>query len=152
MRAQVSEHFSRLGPRFKDLSDGLYIILRAQVRNWFRSPSGVKISWLTCFQGSVKLVALPKRQKGLPKPTRKPVTLDSTNAARALNNGDYDLASHWFPCREIITAALDECNKGSWVFAKSPITVSRACAQYFYADSSKFPGQPYHRSNRRDPR
>ncbi|KAJ7616168.1 hypothetical protein DFH06DRAFT_1239316 [Mycena polygramma] len=72
--------------------------------------------------GSVKLVALPKRQKGVPKPTRKSVALSSTNAAQALNKGDYDLASQWFPCREIITAALDECERGSWVFVKSPIT------------------------------
>ncbi|KAJ7653590.1 hypothetical protein DFH06DRAFT_1417140 [Mycena polygramma] len=72
--------------------------------------------------GSVKLVAWPKRQKGVPKPTCKSVALSSTNAAQALNKGDYDLASQWFPCREIITAALDECERGSWVFVKSPIT------------------------------
>ncbi|KAJ7477986.1 hypothetical protein B0H11DRAFT_2424571 [Mycena galericulata] len=54
--------------------------------------------------GAVKLVPLPKRQKG------------------ALNAGNYDLSSSWFPCRQVISASLDECSNGSWVFVKSPIT------------------------------
>jgi hypothetical protein len=41
-----------------------------------------------------------------------------------VNAGDYDLTSAWFPCRQVISAALDECKVGSWVFVKSPLTVS----------------------------
>ncbi|KAJ7136616.1 hypothetical protein C8R44DRAFT_828518 [Mycena epipterygia] len=71
--------------------------------------------------GSVKLVSLPKRQKGAPKPIRSAVKLSSTHASLALNAGDYDMESSWFPCRQVIAASLDECKKGSWVFVKSPI-------------------------------
>ncbi|KAJ6632334.1 hypothetical protein B0H10DRAFT_1901754 [Mycena sp. CBHHK59/15] len=72
--------------------------------------------------GSVKLVPLPKRQKGVPKPTRSAVMMSSTHALQALNTGNYDMASPWFACRQVIAASLDECINGSWVFAKSPIT------------------------------
>ncbi|KAJ7476349.1 hypothetical protein B0H11DRAFT_1727263 [Mycena galericulata] len=72
--------------------------------------------------GTVKLVSLPKRQKGVPKPIRSSVVMGSTHASQALNAGNYDLSSSWFPCHQVISASLDECNNGSWVFAKSPIT------------------------------
>ncbi|KAJ6615078.1 hypothetical protein B0H10DRAFT_1950204 [Mycena sp. CBHHK59/15] len=72
--------------------------------------------------GSVKLIPLPKRQKGVPKPTRPAVMMSSTHALQALNTGNYDMASPWFACRQVIAASLDECINGSWVFAKSPIT------------------------------
>ncbi|KAJ7202121.1 hypothetical protein GGX14DRAFT_571015 [Mycena pura] len=72
--------------------------------------------------GSVKPVALPKRKKGEPRPVRSTVTLGSTGAQHALNAGDYNMESTWFPCRQVISAAHDECKIGSWVFVKSPIT------------------------------
>ncbi|KAJ7820467.1 hypothetical protein B0H14DRAFT_3735670 [Mycena olivaceomarginata] len=73
--------------------------------------------------GAVKpAVTLPKRQKGLPRPVRSAITLGSTDAKHAVNAGDYDLTSAWFPCRQVISAALDECKVGSWVFVKSPLT------------------------------
>ncbi|KAJ7209175.1 hypothetical protein GGX14DRAFT_566353 [Mycena pura] len=72
--------------------------------------------------GAVKPVTLPKRQKGLPRPVRSPITLGSTDAKYAVNAGDYDLTSAWFPCRQVISAALDECKVGSWVFVKSSVT------------------------------
>ncbi|KAJ7854678.1 hypothetical protein B0H14DRAFT_3085480 [Mycena olivaceomarginata] len=71
--------------------------------------------------GAVKPVALPKRQKGVPRPVRATITLGSTDARHALNAGNYDLTSTWFPCRQVISAALDECKIESWVFVKSPI-------------------------------
>ncbi|KAJ7021232.1 hypothetical protein C8F04DRAFT_1273994 [Mycena alexandri] len=72
--------------------------------------------------GSVKLVPLPKRKKGVPRPVRSAVTLSSTRASQALNSRAYDLSSQWFLCRAVIAASLDECKKDSWVFVKSPIT------------------------------
>ncbi|KAJ7822982.1 hypothetical protein B0H14DRAFT_3146177 [Mycena olivaceomarginata] len=72
--------------------------------------------------GAVKPVALPKRQKGVPRPVRAGITLGSTDARHALNAGDYNLTSTWFACRQVISAALDECKIGSWVFVRSPIT------------------------------
>lgn len=69
-------------------------------------------------------MSLPKREKGSARPIRKPITLRSTNASKALNNGGYDMSSSWFSCREIIASSLDKCKKGSWVFVKSPITVN----------------------------
>ncbi|KAJ7635914.1 hypothetical protein B0H17DRAFT_1149590 [Mycena rosella] len=73
--------------------------------------------------GSVKLIPLPKRQKGVPRPTRSALMLRSTRASQAQNVGKYDMASSWFACRQVISASLDECKTGSWVFAKSPITI-----------------------------
>ncbi|KAJ7871647.1 hypothetical protein B0H14DRAFT_2570659 [Mycena olivaceomarginata] len=43
------------------------------------------------------------------------------DAKHAVNAGDHDLTSAWFPCRQVISAALDECKVGSWVFVKSTI-------------------------------
>ncbi|KAJ7035837.1 hypothetical protein C8F04DRAFT_1340815 [Mycena alexandri] len=72
--------------------------------------------------GSTKLVPLPKRKKGVPRPVRSAIYLGSTHASQALNSGAYDLSSRWFLCRAVIAASLDECKKDSWVFVKSPIT------------------------------
>ncbi|KAJ7715958.1 hypothetical protein B0H16DRAFT_1667025 [Mycena metata] len=72
--------------------------------------------------GSTKLVPLPKRKKGVPRPIRSAISLGSTHASQALNSGAYDLSSRWFLCRAVIAASLDECKKDSWVFVKSPIT------------------------------
>ncbi|KAJ7503663.1 hypothetical protein B0H11DRAFT_2222291 [Mycena galericulata] len=71
--------------------------------------------------GSVKLMPLPKRGKGGPAPRLSQVLLSATNAVQALNCATYDMMTQWFECKHVIAASLDECKKGSWVFAKSPL-------------------------------
>lgn len=83
----------------------------------------MKWIYIPGFLGTVKLIALPKRQKGAPAPGRSTVLMSSTHASQALNAGTYDMTSSWFVCRQVISTALDECSCGSWVFVKSPITV-----------------------------
>ncbi|KAJ7794953.1 hypothetical protein B0H13DRAFT_2245509 [Mycena leptocephala] len=74
--------------------------------------------------GSAKLVPLPKRQKGVPKPIRSAIPLSSTHASQALNSGEYDMSSRWFPCHEVTAASLDECENGSWVFASHLLQIN----------------------------
>ncbi|KAJ7021121.1 hypothetical protein C8F04DRAFT_1213895 [Mycena alexandri] len=77
------------------------------------------ISFFVC---SVKPVPLPKRVKGAPQPKALTIKLNATHASQALNCGSYDMSATWYPCRQLISASLDECKKASWVFAKSPLT------------------------------
>ncbi|KAJ7215095.1 hypothetical protein B0H12DRAFT_961151, partial [Mycena haematopus] len=51
--------------------------------------------------------------------TRSAELLKTTNAARALNFGEYSGNSEWMRCKTIISESLDECFVGSWVFAHS---------------------------------
>ncbi|KAF8183515.1 hypothetical protein K438DRAFT_2163867, partial [Mycena galopus ATCC 62051] len=51
--------------------------------------------------------------------TRLVELLKATNAARALNFGQYDADSEWMRCKTIVSESLDECTVGTWVFAKS---------------------------------
>ncbi|KAJ7205461.1 hypothetical protein GGX14DRAFT_644635 [Mycena pura] len=88
---------------------------------WWPTPEGWTIHNPPA-PGSVKPVALPKRKKGEPRPVRSTVTLSSRGAQEALNAGDYNMESIWFPCRQVISAAHDECKIGSWVFVESPLT------------------------------
>ncbi|KAJ6626610.1 hypothetical protein B0H10DRAFT_1941631 [Mycena sp. CBHHK59/15] len=64
--------------------------------------------------GSVKLVPLPKRRPGFLKPKLAHILMNATNAAKALNCTSFDMSTSWYPCRQVITASLDECSKGSW--------------------------------------
>ncbi|KAJ6584218.1 hypothetical protein B0H10DRAFT_2168096 [Mycena sp. CBHHK59/15] len=72
--------------------------------------------------GSVKLVPLPERRPGFPKPKLAHILMNATNAAKALNCTSFDMSTSWYPCRQVIDASLNECSKGSWVFAKSLLT------------------------------
>ncbi|KAJ7471635.1 hypothetical protein B0H11DRAFT_1867347 [Mycena galericulata] len=45
--------------------------------------------------------------------------LASTSAARANNYGLYPAESTWFKCHHVVSASLDHCFIGSWVFAES---------------------------------
>ncbi|KAJ7726809.1 hypothetical protein DFH07DRAFT_945958, partial [Mycena maculata] len=53
--------------------------------------------------GSVKLVPLPKRQRGVPKPIRCSLVMQSTHASQALNSGSYDVLI----LSELITGRID---------------------------------------------
>jgi hypothetical protein len=83
----------------------------------------------------VKLVPLPKRKKGSPAPQLIRVQLSATHAAQALNSANYDMSTTWFPCKQVISASLDECKIASWVFAKSPLTVYYFPCSRFASDS-----------------
>ncbi|KAJ6543803.1 hypothetical protein B0H10DRAFT_1673200, partial [Mycena sp. CBHHK59/15] len=72
--------------------------------------------------GSVKLMPLPRRQKGAPTSQLNQIVLSATHASKALNSANYEMGSRWFTCKQVIAASLDECKKASWVFAKSPLT------------------------------
>jgi hypothetical protein len=51
--------------------------------------------------------------------TRPFELLKTTNAARALNFGEYSGDSKWMRCKTVVSESLDECFVGTWVFAKS---------------------------------
>ncbi|KAJ7294000.1 hypothetical protein C8J57DRAFT_1704630 [Mycena rebaudengoi] len=72
--------------------------------------------------GSIKLLPLPTKKSGDSRPKALQVPLRSTQARAALNSADYDMDLSWFQCKKVVAAALDDCIKGSWVFAKSPLT------------------------------
>ncbi|KAJ7749818.1 hypothetical protein DFH07DRAFT_746516, partial [Mycena maculata] len=72
--------------------------------------------------GSVKLMPLLKKQKGVERPQLSSILLSATHAAQALNCATYDMKTAWLQCKQVIAVSLDECRKGSWVFAKSPLT------------------------------
>ncbi|KAJ6627643.1 hypothetical protein B0H10DRAFT_1706827, partial [Mycena sp. CBHHK59/15] len=77
--------------------------------------------------GSVKLMPLPRRQKGAPTSQLNQIVLSATHASKALNSANYEMGSRWFTCKQVIAASLDECKKASWVFAKSPLTPVHNC-------------------------
>ncbi|KAJ7866405.1 hypothetical protein B0H14DRAFT_2504339 [Mycena olivaceomarginata] len=66
--------------------------------------------------GDIKLVSLERGQKD-----RVSHSLESTNAARAVNYGLYSPRSMWRKCKFVVSESLDECFIDSWVFAKSPM-------------------------------
>ncbi|KAJ6619148.1 hypothetical protein B0H10DRAFT_1744510, partial [Mycena sp. CBHHK59/15] len=45
--------------------------------------------------------------------------LKTTNAAHALNFGEYSGNSEWMRCKTVVSESLDECFVGTWVFANS---------------------------------
>ncbi|KAJ7806807.1 hypothetical protein B0H14DRAFT_3767439 [Mycena olivaceomarginata] len=47
--------------------------------------------------------------------TRPVELLKSTNAARALNFGEYSGNSEWMRCKTVISESLDECFVGTWI-------------------------------------
>jgi hypothetical protein len=51
--------------------------------------------------------------------TRPVELLKTTNAARALNFGDYNGNSEWMRCKTVVSESLDECFIGTWIFASS---------------------------------
>ncbi|KAJ7868066.1 hypothetical protein B0H14DRAFT_2572558 [Mycena olivaceomarginata] len=51
--------------------------------------------------------------------TRPVELLKTTNAARALNFGDYNGNSEWMRCKTVVSESLDECFIGTWIFANS---------------------------------
>ncbi|KAF7377204.1 hypothetical protein MSAN_00140100 [Mycena sanguinolenta] len=65
-------------------------------------------------QGETKLAPL---KRGVP--LRPVELLKNTNAARALNFGEYSGDSEWMRCKTVVCESLDECSVGTWVFAKS---------------------------------
>ncbi|KAJ7899552.1 hypothetical protein B0H14DRAFT_3779541 [Mycena olivaceomarginata] len=64
--------------------------------------------------GETKLVSLKRGIR-----TRPIELLKATNAARALNFGQYSGDSEWMRCKTVVSESLDECSVGTWVFAKS---------------------------------
>ncbi|KAJ7330337.1 hypothetical protein DFH08DRAFT_815254 [Mycena albidolilacea] len=83
-------------------------------------PSGADQKWINSLDGlkkrDIKLVSLERGQKD-----RVSHSLESTNAAHAVNYGLYPLRSMWRRCKFVVSESLDECFIDSWVFAKSPM-------------------------------
>lgn len=68
--------------------------------------------------GSYKLAAIPKHQS-----KRLTSQLRDTRALNALNASQYDMTSMWTICRSVASNAQDHCFRGTWVCARSPISV-----------------------------
>ncbi|KAJ7904831.1 hypothetical protein B0H13DRAFT_2510580 [Mycena leptocephala] len=70
---------------------------------------------------SVTLAPIPviKGQRG--RPTRKAITLRSTQASLAFNCGDYDLDSRWYKCKNTVVQSQEVCDIHSWVVSSSPV-------------------------------
>ncbi|KAJ7502054.1 hypothetical protein B0H11DRAFT_1855007 [Mycena galericulata] len=64
--------------------------------------------------GDAKLLPVPRGES-----QRVGHQLASTSAARANNYGLYSAESTWFKCHHVVSASLDHCFIGSWVFAES---------------------------------
>ncbi|KAJ6631589.1 hypothetical protein B0H10DRAFT_2159828 [Mycena sp. CBHHK59/15] len=64
--------------------------------------------------GNTKLAPLKRGVR-----TRPVELLKTTNAARALNFGEYSSNSEWMRCKTVVSESLDECFVGTWVFANS---------------------------------
>ncbi|KAJ7062953.1 hypothetical protein C8F01DRAFT_1082526 [Mycena amicta] len=64
--------------------------------------------------GDIKLVPLRRGVK-----LRVLRQLSATSAVQAVNYGDYSNRGMWDRCKSTISASLDECFDGSWVFAKA---------------------------------
>ncbi|KAJ7117557.1 hypothetical protein C8R44DRAFT_563633, partial [Mycena epipterygia] len=64
--------------------------------------------------GDTKLAPLKRGVR-----TRPVELLKTTNAARALNFGEYSGNSEWMRCKNVVSESLDECFVGTWVFANS---------------------------------
>jgi hypothetical protein len=56
---------------------------------------------------------------------RTNIPLMDTQASKALNFASFDSQSHWNRCRFVVSASGEECLIASWVFANSPLDVSR---------------------------
>ncbi|KAJ7671105.1 hypothetical protein B0H14DRAFT_3178540 [Mycena olivaceomarginata] len=97
-------------------------------QKWTQAGSGVRdflskhpilqklVGWTEKKAGDIKLVSLEHGQKD-----RVSHSLESTNAARAVNYGLYSPRSMWRKCKFVVSESLDECFIDSWVFAKSPM-------------------------------
>ncbi|KAJ7788913.1 hypothetical protein B0H14DRAFT_2536420 [Mycena olivaceomarginata] len=75
-----------------------------------------KFSATNACEGDIKLVSLERGQKD-----RVSYSLESTNAAHAVNYGLYPPRSVWRKCKFVVSESLDECFIDSWVFSKSPM-------------------------------
>jgi hypothetical protein len=95
--------------------------------------------------GETKLVSLKRGIR-----TRPIELLKATNAARALNFGQYSGDSEWMRCKTVVSESLDECSVGTWVFAKShdnPVS----CAQNLRTHTQAYIGFYYLRALDRHP-
>lgn len=102
---------------------------------------------LTLCTGSIKLLPLPTKKNGDSRPKALQVPLRSTQARTALNSTDYDMDLSWFQCKKVVAAALDDCIKGSWVFAKSPLTVRLFVTCCHFVSLTVIPGRNNRRQN-----
>ncbi|KAI0778011.1 hypothetical protein BD413DRAFT_683781 [Trametes elegans] len=72
--------------------------------------------------GSFQLAAIPVGKKSRPT-----VSLGMTRACAALNANKYDMDLAWTVCRSVESRAQDQCRRGSWICAQSPLNVGPPC-------------------------
>ncbi|KAJ7195190.1 hypothetical protein GGX14DRAFT_537297 [Mycena pura] len=102
--------------------------LSKQTGEWHTAGAGVRgfiehhpilqrlVGWTTekpLIPGQTKLAPLKQAR------VRVSEFLKKTAAAHALNFGEYDANSEWWKCKSVISASLDECSAGTWVFSNS---------------------------------
>ncbi|KAJ6528825.1 hypothetical protein B0H19DRAFT_1214565 [Mycena capillaripes] len=63
--------------------------------------------------------------------TRPVELLKTTNAARALNFGEYSGNSEWMRCKSVVSESLDECFVGTWVFANSHSDMASSTSNFW---------------------
>ncbi|KAF8140706.1 hypothetical protein K438DRAFT_1531072, partial [Mycena galopus ATCC 62051] len=107
------------GGRWLAKSTGDWQVAGAGVRNFIEKHPILQrlVGWTPekpLKHGDTKLIPL---KRGIQ--TRLVELLKATNAARALNFGQYDADSEWMRCKTVVSESLDECSVGTWVFAKS---------------------------------
>jgi hypothetical protein len=94
-------------------------------RSWC-AVSFVLLTFPYSCTGSVMLAPISaiKGQRG--RPDRKIIVLQTTKAALAFNCKDYDLASEWYKCKNLVAQSEEVCDTSSWVFSSSPIDPENA--------------------------
>ena len=70
--------------------------------------------------GSFTLNAMKQIGK---KRIRPKVRLSDSSASQAVNFAAYEPTSEWLHGSHVVSAALDDCAVGSWIFADSPVNV-----------------------------
>ncbi|KAF8202702.1 hypothetical protein K438DRAFT_1965189 [Mycena galopus ATCC 62051] len=117
--AQETVKHQLTGGRWLAKSTGDWQVAGAGVRNFIEKHAILRrlVGWTPekpLKHGDTKLIPL---KRGIQ--TRLVELLKVTNAARALNFGQYDADSEWMRCKTVVSESLDECTVGTWVFAKS---------------------------------
>jgi hypothetical protein len=75
---------------------------------------------------------MPHSRDGNQQPPPRTKSLEDTLASAALNLESYAAEQVWMPCMYTIAQSQDKCSKNSWVFAKSPLDVSKIKASVDY--------------------
>ncbi|THU78230.1 hypothetical protein K435DRAFT_700534 [Dendrothele bispora CBS 962.96] len=118
------------GGRWKDLNTGEWTSAGTSLQNFLQSQPILQtmLGWSDHKSekpGSVVSIPAGKKDSRIPaeKEDSRPrvVTLDETNAKKAVNRHSFDGTATWIRCKSVVAASSDSCPIGSWVFCRLPV-------------------------------